>query len=247
MSDALKSIVFALVLCVVCSALLTGAAVGLKPYQLANVRIDRQKNILKSAGLLREDEKQTPAEIEKLFNDRIRCLRLTPDGRPLEPGESHAKALQVYLNIGAGQMIENYIIPIDTKGVWGEIKGYLALADDGKTVSGFTVYQHSETPGLGGEIEKAWFQKNFVGKKIVNAAGDFVSVAVAKGTVKDQVAPDRQANYVDGISGATLTGRYLSKGLETILREYEPVSVKFRKDHFKMVPPDQGTCDKKSG
>ena len=84
-------------------------------------------------------------------------------------------------------------------------------------------------------------------KKIVNTAGDFVSVAVAKGAVKDQVAPDRRANYVDGISGATLTGRYLSRGLETILREYEPVSVKFRKDHFKMVPPGQGICDTKAG
>ncbi|MFZ5565283.1 MAG: FMN-binding protein [Thermodesulfobacteriota bacterium] len=242
MSDALKSIVFALVLCVVCSALLTGAAVGLKPYQLANIRVDRQKNILKSVGLVREGERHTPARIQQLYDNHIRCLRLSPDGRPLSPGESLPQALQVYLNTGENQVIKNYIIPIDTRGVWGEIKGYLALASDGETVSGFTVYQHSETPGLGGEIEKAWFQKNFAGKKIVNAAGEFVSVGIAKGAVADGVPAETRENFVDGISGATLTGRYLSKGLETILKEYEPVSVKFRKDHFKTAPPG-GACD----
>jgi Na+-transporting NADH:ubiquinone oxidoreductase subunit C len=33
---------------------------------------------------------------------------------------------------------------------------------------------------------------------------------------------------VDGISGATLTGRYLSEGLEETLMQYEPVSIIFR-------------------
>lgn len=247
MPESLKSIVFALVLCVVCSGLLTGAAVGLKPYQVANVRIDRQKNILKSVGLAQEGVAYAPADIERLFSDHIRCMRVSPAGEPLAPGESLPRSLSVYLNVKADGAVENYIIPIDTQGLWGKIQGYLAVSSDGRTVSGFTVYQHSETPGLGGEIEKAWFQKNFVGKKIVNAAGEFVSVSIAKGAVTDGVPPEARQNFVDGISGATLTGRYLSKGMETILREYEPISIKFRTDHFKTVPPDQGACDTESG
>ena len=38
----------------------------------------------------------------------------------------------------------------------------------------------------------------------------------------------RQANYVDGISGATLTGKLLSSGLKEILRDYEPMAIEFR-------------------
>ena len=101
---------------------------------------------------------------------------------------------------------------------------------DGSTVRGFTVYQHQETPGLGGEIEKKWFQKNFQGKKIVNEQGEFVSVSVAKGQVEEVVPSGKKEHYVDGISGATMTGKFLSEGLADILAVYEPVSVRFRKN-----------------
>jgi Na+-transporting NADH:ubiquinone oxidoreductase subunit C len=114
--------------------------------------------------------------------------------------------------------------------------GYLAIESDGSTISGFTVYKHAETPGLGGEIEKDWFQKNFVGKKIVDQNGDFVSVSIAKGKVSDSIPKEQQANFVDGISGATLTGKYLSAGVKQILEDYEPVSIRFRKNRMKKMP-----------
>ena len=126
------------------------------------------------------------------------------------------------------KQIRAYILPIDTRGLWGKIKGYLAVAEDGATITGFTVFSHAETPGLGGEIEKRWFQKNFIGKKIVDRAGQFVSISVAKGKVGETVPEDRRANTVDGISGATLTGKFLTAGLKSILSDYEPVSVRFR-------------------
>ena len=52
MSDQLKSIAFTVAIALVCSLLLTGAATGLKERKLRNVAVDRQKNILKSVGLL---------------------------------------------------------------------------------------------------------------------------------------------------------------------------------------------------
>jgi Na+-transporting NADH:ubiquinone oxidoreductase subunit NqrC len=45
-----------------------------------------------------------------------------------------------------------------------------------------------------------------------------------------------KANYVDGISGATLTGRFLSAGLKEILSEYEPVSIKLRSKEMLLWP-----------
>lgn len=243
MSDYLKSIVFALVLCLVCSVLLTSASVGLRKYQRQNLMVDRQKNILQAVGLIEGGIFNARDRVMTLYANHIRCLWISPSGDLLEAGEQAQNALHVYLNIGEDRVIENYIIPINTQGVWGRIKGYLALEKDGKTVAGFTVYQHNETPGLGGEIEKRWFQDNFVGKKIVNQANAFVSVNIAKGKVADNMPAEKREHYVDGISGATLTGKYLSRGLESILQTYEPVSVKFRQNRLNMLPQGKGSCE----
>jgi Na+-transporting NADH:ubiquinone oxidoreductase subunit C len=112
--------------------------------------------------------------------------------------------------------------------LWGAIHGYLALENDGATIRGFTVYKHSETPGLGGEIESRWFRKNFENKKIIDSQGAFVSVRVAKGVVKEVVPQPERPNYVDGISGATMTGKFLTSGLKDILQDYEPMAIEFR-------------------
>ena len=235
MSDRLKSIVFALVLCSVISILLTAASTGLQRFQEKNIILDRQKNILKSVGLIEAEKKYSADAIEKLYGDSIRALWADPSGQIIEKPVSGEQDLPIYIFEKDGS-IKAYILPINSRGLWGRIMGYLAIQDDGSTISGFTVYKHSETPGLGGEIEKNWFQKNFIGKKIVDQAGDFVSISVAKGKVADRIAKDQKSNFVDGISGATLTGKYLTAGVKEILKSYEPVSIRFRKSQVKKMP-----------
>ena len=227
MSSGLRSILFAAVLCVVCSLLLTAASTGLQVYQQKNIALDRQKNILKAVGLVSGDRSYSAREIDELFHRRIETRWVGPQGRFVDAAERSPCGCRIYLNVENGK-IRDYIVPINTRGLWGKIHGYLALKDDGQTVAGFTVYQHSETPGLGGEIEKNWFQKNFVGKKIVNQKGEFVSISIAKGKVDQSVPTAKRPNYVDGISGATLTGKYLTAGLHQILSTYEPASIRFR-------------------
>ncbi len=229
MSDTLKSIIFALVLCVVCSLLLTLASSGLKGYQQRNVLLDRQQNLLKAVGLIEQGQQYAPAEVESLYAENIKMIWVKPDGAVVEQAQRTQKDLQLYLYMKDNEL-QAYIIPIDTRGLWGKIYGYMAIEKDGSTISGFTVYQHGETPGLGGEIEKRWFQKNFVGKRIVDRRGDFVSISIARGKVEDRVRPELQINYVDGIGGATLTGKYLTAGFKDILSVYEPVSIRFRKN-----------------
>ncbi len=227
MSSALRSILFAAVLCVVCSLLLTAASTGLQVQQQRNIELDKQRNILKAVGLLAADSDAGPREIADLYSARIQTHWVDADGRFVDDPRQSPCGCRIYLHVEDGR-VRDYVIPIHTRGLWGKIHGYLALKEDGRTITGFTVYQHSETPGLGGEIEKAWFQKNFVGKQIVDGNGEFVSIAVAKGKADQAVPEGRRANYVDGISGATLTGRYLSAGLEQILSTYEPASIRFR-------------------
>lgn len=235
MSENQKAFVVAAIVCVTCSLLLTAASSGLKDYQIQNMTIDRHKNLLKSVGLIDSEKTYTPEDIESLYQTNIRALWIDSAGRLVPESERGAQDLPVYLFV-QNDAIAAYIVPIDTTGLWGKINGYLAIKNDGSTIMGFTVYSHSETPGLGGEIERKWFQKNFEGKRIVNKEGKFVSVGIARGTVQDRIQPEQRIHFVDGISGATLTGKFLSAGLKNVLREYEPVSIKFRQHDISRVP-----------
>ena len=235
MSENQKAFVVAAIVCVTCSLLLTAASSGLKDYQVRNMTIDRHKNLLKSVGLIDSEKTYSPEAIETLYTAHIQSLWIDSAGRLIPESERGARDLPVYLYIQNND-IKAYIVPIDTIGLWGKINGYLAIKNDGSTIMGFTVYSHSETPGLGGEIERKWFQKNFEGKRIVNKEGQFVSVGVARGAVRDRIQLAQQINFVDGISGATLTGKYLSAGLKNVLQEYEPVSIRFRQHDIARIP-----------
>ena len=231
MSNYVKSILFAAVMSIVCGGLLTLASTGLKAYQLKNIALDKQKNILKSVGLI--DEKKTPPleTIDRLYQDHIKQVWIDLNGNFVLKDNTSEHDLELYLQVKDGD-IESYIIPVDSRGLWGRILGYLAIKNDGTTVSGFTVYSHSETPGLGGEIAKGWFQQNFAGKKIIDEQGNLVSITIAKGKVEERISKKLRPHFVDGISGASLTGKFLSGGLKDILIEYEPLSDKFRKNEI---------------
>ncbi|MDY7038727.1 MAG: FMN-binding protein, partial [Thermodesulfobacteriota bacterium] len=200
MSDQLRSFLFAAATCLVCTISLTAASTGLKGLQQKNMAVDKQKNILKSVGLIDENAGYTFEEINREYAENIKCIWVDSKGSIIKKGQKIKTELPIYLYM-KNDRIESYILPINSRGLWGRIFGYLALKNDGSTIAGFTVYKHSETPGLGGEVEKRWFQKNFEGKKVVDRAGSFLSISIAKGDVKETVPEVKRINYVDGISG----------------------------------------------
>ncbi len=234
MSDSAKSLIFAITMCIVLGLLLTTAATALQPRQHANIENNRRLNVLMAVNLVSHDQRYTHEEISTIYEENIVFLGATQTGRIVEPGRVEADpVLPLYLYERDGR-IQAYIVPIETSGVWGPIQGYLAIEDDGSTIQGFTITQHSETPGLGGEIERRWFQENFEGKQIVDKYGNFVSVRVARGEVDRMVPEEDRPHYVDGISGATLTGEKITEGLRRILHQYEPVSIRFRDNAVEM-------------
>jgi Na+-transporting NADH:ubiquinone oxidoreductase subunit C len=101
------------------------------------------------------------------------------------------------------------IIPVEGKGLWGPIWGYVALRSDLNTIYGVTFDHKGETPGLGAEINTIGFEGMFNNKKLFES-GKFVSVGVLKGGAKDD-----DPHGVDAISGGTIT----SKGLEAMLKD----------------------------
>ncbi len=229
-NSKLNVFIFALTISVICSLMITLAAVGLKDRQTANMALDKKKNILKAANLL-GSEKLKKEQISQLYDTRIKEVLVTPQGEIIDTPMPDSMRLYYFQD---NETLLGYILPINTRGLWGKIKGYLAFETDGQTVSGFSVFSHSETPGLGGEIESAWFQKNFKGKKILNSQDKFVSVGIAKGKVAN-LPEEQRAHYVDGISGATLTGKYLSEGIKKTLVKYDAVSITFRQKQLKPV------------
>ncbi len=212
---------FAAIVTIVCSVLLAGAATILKPRQIENEKLDMKKNILVSAGIHSEQGEFSRSEITDLYKKYIRKFSVNKEGVSVPEAEAaddkETDVLSLYKYEKDGK-ISAYIIPVSGKGLWSTIYGYIALGADCNTVEGITFYKHGETPGLGGEISKTWFSDNFKGKQIFDSAGNLVSINVAKG----KYTGSEPQHNVDGISGATLTGRGVSHFLKTELEKYKP-------------------------
>ena len=218
-----NTFVFATIVCVVCSVLLSLAANLLRPRQTYNVEIDRKKNVLVALGLHNPARKIAPQDVEALYKEKIAELVINSEtgevveGKTIDELEEGSKLLPLYKRID-----NDYIaLPVEGMGLWSLLQGFFALKDDYNTVVGITFYEQKETPGLGAEITSEWFTNNFVGKEILNDAGELTSVIVAKGKAADMSSMNIK-NVVDGISGATMTGRGVTDLLKEGVETYKP-------------------------
>lgn len=239
--DPRKVILVALTLCLVCATVVSAAAVLLRPLQDANAALDRKKNILVAAGLMGTSEALPAADIEARFAERVETRmadlengvftdEVTVDGydqrlaardpersKALGPDEDiaslgrRARYAPIYLVRDEQGGLEQLVVPIHGYGLWSTMYGYLSLRADLNTVAGITFYEHGETPGLGGEIENPAWQARWV-DKTVYGPDEAPQLHVIKGSVNPQAG---DANYqVDGIAGATLTGKGVSNMID---------------------------------
>ena len=197
MREDTRTFVFAAVVCVTCSLLLSGAAAGLKDLQDENKAFDVKRNIVKAFGI----------DISSMTRPEIVASYETHVGESSFDSNGTALPIYTWTDDGADK-VSKYAFPVSGKGLWSMLYGYLSLNSDLETVAGISFYKHGETPGLGAEIEKDWFLSQFTGKRIYQdgVATDFV---VSKpGYAEGEYA-------VNGISGATLTG----KGVQALIRK----------------------------
>ncbi len=197
MREETRTIIFAAVVCVSCSLLLSGTAAVLKSRQDTNAAFDVQRNIVKAFG--QDITGATPDSIGQVFDEHISEAK-TESGLPIYIWKDDGK-------------VTKYAFPVSGKGLWSTIYGYLSLSNDLRTVSGISFYKHGETPGLGAEIEKDWFQNQFKGKQLYSKDGTPLDFAIVKGSA-NKLPPEQKKCAVDGISGATLTG----KGVQAFIR-----------------------------
>ncbi|MFH0907741.1 MAG: NADH:ubiquinone reductase (Na(+)-transporting) subunit C [bacterium] len=222
---------FALVVCVVCSLMLSATASILKERQDYNVELDRKFNVLKAFGAqVRSDDGRriSGPEIDRIFREKISEIVLDGASGQLLDGKTSAdfsaedlhdrKVLPLYVWKENGEL-DKVALPIHGKGLWSTIYGYISLKRDLATIEGITFYKHGETPGLGGEVETDWFQDQFKGKMIFED-GQRLHFDIVKGKVADRY-PEGNNHAVDGISGATLTGKGVMTFLNSDLDKYE--------------------------
>ena len=223
--------VFAISVCVVVSALLSTAATLLKERQELMVELDRKRNVLVAFGvnIYDEDGRRLGVEaVDQIFADHIREIIL--DGQTGEPIEGLTSTdidprdlrdkdsyLPLFLWEEDGE-IRYYAFPISGLGLWSVIYGYLALENDLATIRGITFYAHGETPGLGAEIEREWWQEQFEGKKLFKD-GEPTEFRVVKGGVERRY-PDGHPSAVDGLSGATVTAEGVARFINQDFRRY---------------------------
>ncbi len=196
MSGSRYVLLYALVMGLVVSTLLTAVGQFAAPYREANARAAEVRNILEVLGV-EVAERAGAQELVDLYEQAVSEERrgdLTLYRYDTVPGTGGASAA--------------YAVRFAGQGLWGPIKGFLALEPDLRTIRGVSFYEQEETPGLGGEIVSAKFRRQFVGKSIVGPDGRPGLRIVKPGMAQ---AP----NEVDAITGATMT----SARVEAMLNE----------------------------
>lgn len=143
------------------------------------------------------DSTMSRSEVEQIYSARISEI-------PLKNSD-----ITVY-KATDGDSTVGYAFPIEGKGLWGTIKGYIALDKDFGSIVGLDFISHSETPGLGGRISELWFKDQFRGIPITDEAAASLSTIIYRPSDGGNAEP---------ITGATLTSDSVRKMLNQSIKD----------------------------
>lgn len=223
--SSIYTIIYIFVLVVVVGAALAWVATALKPEQTKNANVDKMKQILAAVHSPQGNDNL----VAETFDKHIKGIVINEAGDIVDSAvafdvnvaeeskqaDMTKRLLPIYIysddNVGM-----KYILPLYGQGLWGPIWGYVALNSDGSTIYGAYFSHQGETPGLGAEIEKPDFQGRFVDKRLFKN-GEFLPVTV----VKAGQHPQGNEDYVDGISGGTITSKGVASMLDNCLAPYK--------------------------
>jgi len=215
------TVVYIIVLVLIVGTGLAMAALSLKDRQTENADNDKRRQILASVGIAVPDG-QIGDEFNRCIVSQIvvnqngdsignNAFAIDVAAQSKLPAAERQLPLYVCKIDGSTK----YIIPMYGAGLWGPIWGYISLNDNCSTVYGAFFDHQGETPGLGAEITKPEFYGQFNGKELYKD-GEFLPVAV----VKKGQHPAGNEDYVDGISGGTITSKGVSAMLDSSLTPY---------------------------
>lgn len=205
------TIIYASVMVLLVAVVLAFTSQSLRTFQKQNEDNDKRQQILRSINVNVEAD-----AAEAKYNELIReSFLVNEKGEKVDGDAFAADAENLYPVFMADVSGETkYIMALHGAGLWGPLWGYISLNEDRNTVYGADFSHQGETPGLGAEIATASFSSRFAGKKIfVNS--EFKSIAIVK--------PGKSAagqDYVDGISGGTITSQGVDQMILNSLKGY---------------------------
>ncbi len=218
------TIVYITVLVVVVGAALAFTAMSLKEKQQDNARADKMGQILQAVRLTYPADEVIDA-FQDFITDQyvvnsagekvagVEAFNVDVAAEAKKPADERLLPVYVCTLPDAGT---KYILPLAGMGLWGPIWGYVSFDADGSTIYGAFFDHQGETPGLGAEIAKPAFSDQFRGLS-VEKNGQFVPVTVVKKGQK----PEGDMDYVDGISGGTITSLGVASMLDGCLTPYK--------------------------
>ncbi|MBN1686294.1 MAG: FMN-binding protein [Spirochaetales bacterium] len=184
MKDKLLLVLFVLIL----GSILTTALVGVDRFTAP--KIEKNAEIrLKSSVLEALEVPYETETVEQSFADNVKIA------------EKNAVTYYIAAN-------GDYALPYEGAGLWGPITGIIAMNPDLERISGLTIMQQEETPGLGSRIAEDEYLEAFVGKRFSPELH-----LVSPGTANDE-------NEIDSISGATMSSKAFIKILNTERERY---------------------------
>lgn len=214
---------------VIIGGVLSLASQLLGPAQKKSIEKDTKSQIL--SAVMTVDKK---TDVLGIYDQRIKSIVVDYEGNPITTNKKGAAIVPEEVNINKNfkldpkdrelpvfeyvsetnpDEVEAYILPLYGNGLWNKIYGFVALEGDLNTIKGISFGHIQETPGLGARIASHDIQERYKGKKIFEG-DNLVSVIMMKGEKKD---PSLFGDHeVDGMSGATLTG----KGVNAMLKDY---------------------------
>lgn len=232
----LKALLVVFSIALVCSILVSVAAVSLRPIQIRNQLVEKSRNIVALSGLVEAEEDLAAdrilAVVTRLdarvididtgeFEDSLNANDFDPRaavndadlGTAIPDDEDSANLgrrsrYEIVHLVWEGDELLRVILPIVGQGMWSTLYGFIALEADLNTIAAVSFYEQAETAGLGDQITHTSWQARWQGRELFASDGSF-RFRVASGPVEDG---SREAQHqVDGLTGATVTGMAVTR------------------------------------
>ena len=141
MKDKLMMVLFVLIL----GSILTTALVGVDGFTAPKIEKNTELR-LKSSVLRALEVPYEQDEIEQAFANNVKT--------------AEKNSITYYVAADG-----TYALPYEGSGLWGPIRGIMAMNPDLKEIAGLTIMEQEETPGLGSRIAEDEYLEDFVSKR----------------------------------------------------------------------------------
>jgi Na+-transporting NADH:ubiquinone oxidoreductase subunit C len=196
------TVAFTLVITAVFGLAVSGLNGALKETKAQKSLVARQQVLLRVLGVLGEDESLSATETSRRYEEEI------------EPVETSHPESGAYTYYRLRKTPSTVAFPIQGRGFWGPIRGFLAVETGGGEITGIAFNKQEETPGLGARITELDFRRQFEGLRYNLPPENGRRLRVVTGPVTDR---NRE---VEGITGATGTSQAVEELLNASIDRF---------------------------